>query len=55
MGNWFEFSFLDEICSKVDLVDLIGCEVQFKCGGQNFVVCCLFYEEKMFFFNVLFM
>lgn len=52
MGNRFEPSFLDEIRSKVDLVDLIGREVQLKRGGQNFVACCPFHEEKTPSFNV---
>ncbi|MGN7104854.1 DNA primase [Ralstonia holmesii] len=52
MGIRFEASFLDEIRSKVDLVDLIGREVQLKRAGQTFAACCPFHEEKTPSFNV---
>lgn len=45
-------SFLQELLSRVDIVDLIGKYVPLKRAGKSFVACCPFHKEKSPSFNV---
>ena len=38
--------FIDELLSKVDIVDIIDEQVPLKKGGANYMACCPFHKEK---------
>ncbi len=38
--------FIDDLLSKVDIVDIIDEQVPLKKGGQNYMACCPFHKEK---------
>ncbi|WP_434779216.1 DNA primase [Neisseria sp. Ec49-e6-T10] len=38
--------FIDELLSRVDIVDIIEQYVPLKRGGQNYMACCPFHKEK---------
>ena len=38
--------FVDDLLSRVDIVDVISAYVPLKKGGQNYVACCPFHKEK---------
>lgn len=44
--------FVDQLLSKVDIVDVIGRYVPLKRGGQNYFACCPFHKEKSPSFSV---
>jgi DNA primase len=39
-------SFIQELLSRVDVVDIVGKYVQLKKGGANFMGLCPFHGEK---------
>ena len=44
--------FIDELLSKVDIVDIIDEQVPLKKGGANYMACCPFHKEKTPSFSV---
>ena len=44
--------FIDELLSKVDIVDIIDEQVPLKKGGANYMACCPFHKEKSPSFSV---
>lgn len=38
--------FIDELLSRIDIVDVIDERVPLKKGGQNYLACCPFHKEK---------
>ncbi len=48
----FGEEFLDRIRGEVELVELIGRDLQLKKAGKNFLACCPFHEEKSASFTV---
>ncbi|MBR7059430.1 MAG: DNA primase [Neisseriaceae bacterium] len=38
--------FVDDLLSRIDIVDVISDYVPLKKGGQNYVACCPFHKEK---------
>ncbi|KLT72376.1 DNA primase [Neisseria arctica] len=44
--------FIDELLSKVDIVDIIDEHVPLKKGGANYMACCPFHKEKSPSFSV---
>ena len=44
--------FIDELLSKVDIVDIIDEQVPLKKGGANYMTCCPFHKEKTPSFSV---
>lgn len=44
--------FIDELLSKVDIVDIIDEQVSLKKGGANYMACCPFHKEKTPSFSV---
>ena len=38
--------FIDQLISRIDIVDVIGTRVQLKKAGQNYQACCPFHNEK---------
>lgn len=45
-------SFIQELLTRVDIVELIGRTVQLKKTGKNFMACCPFHKEKTPSFSV---
>lgn len=45
-------SFIKEVLSRIDIVDLIDERVKLKKAGNNYVACCPFHDEKTPSFNV---
>lgn len=45
--------FIDELLSKIDLVELIDAYVPLKKRGLNYLACCPFHQEKTPSFNVI--
>ncbi len=45
-------SFIQELLSRVDVVDIVGKYVQLKKGGANFMGLCPFHGEKSPSFSV---
>ena len=45
-------SFIQELLSRVDVVDIVGRYVQLKKGGANFMGLCPFHGEKSPSFSV---
>ncbi|MEK7879786.1 MAG: CHC2 zinc finger domain-containing protein, partial [candidate division NC10 bacterium] len=46
MAGGFSPTLLDEVRSRVDLVDLIGQTVNLKRSGENWKALCPFHAEK---------
>ena len=44
--------FIDELLTKVDIVDIIDEQVPLKKGGANYMACCPFHKEKSPSFSV---
>lgn len=44
--------FIDELVSRVDIVDVIGSRVPLKKAGREYVACCPFHDEKTPSFSV---
>lgn len=38
--------FVDQLLSRVDIIDVVGRYVPLKKGGQNYFACCPFHKEK---------
>lgn len=38
--------FIDQLVSRVDIIDIIGSRIQLKKAGQNYQACCPFHNEK---------
>ncbi len=38
--------FIDDLLTKVDIVDIIDEQIPLKKGGQNYMACCPFHKEK---------
>lgn len=49
---YFPNAWLDELCSRVDIVDIIGSYVPLKQKGRRFWACCPFHNEKTPSFSV---
>jgi DNA primase len=53
MAGRFNQAFLDDLLSRIDIVELIDARVPLKrSGGSNYVACCPFHNEKTPSFNV---
>ena len=39
-------SFIQELLSRIDVVDVIDKRIPLKKAGANFVACCPFHQEK---------
>ncbi len=39
-------SFIDELLSRVDLVEVVDKRVKLKKNGKNYSACCPFHNEK---------
>lgn len=53
MAGRFTQQFLDELLSRIDIVDLIDTRVPLKrSGGSNYVACCPFHDERTPSFSV---
>ena len=48
----FSKSFIDQVLSRVDLVDVVQSRVALKQAGRTFKACCPFHQEKTPSFNV---
>lgn len=46
-------SFIDELISRVDIVELIDGYIPLKKAGSNYTCCCPFHQEKTASFNVI--
>lgn len=46
--------FIDDLLVCIDIVEVVGSCVLLKCQGKEYVVCCLFYDECLVLFMVLF-
>lgn len=38
--------FIDNLLARIDIIDLIDAHVPLKKGGQNYLACCPFHQEK---------
>ena len=45
-------SFIDELVTRVDIVEVIDERVPLKKAGRDFVACCPFHDEKTPSFSV---
>lgn len=45
-------AFIDDLITRIDIVDLIDSYIPLKRTGRNFVACCPFHQEKSPSFNV---
>ena len=52
MNGLIPRQFIDELLTKIDIVDLIDSYVPLKKRGQNHLACCPFHQEKSPSFNV---
>jgi DNA primase len=52
MGARIPQDFLDQLLSRVDLVELIDARVRLRKAGQNYIACCPFHTEKTASFTV---
>ncbi|MBM4200607.1 MAG: DNA primase [Gammaproteobacteria bacterium] len=46
MAGRFTPQFLEDLLSRIDIIDLIDARVTLKSSGANFVACCPFHTEK---------
>ncbi len=46
MASRIPEQFIDQLVSRVDIVDVIGSRIQLKKAGQNYQACCPFHNEK---------
>ena len=46
MTGRFSPQFVEDLLSRVDIVDLIDSRISLKPSGANFVACCPFHSEK---------
>ena len=44
--------FIDELLSRVDIIDVINLHVSLKKSGSNYMACCPFHNEKTPSFSV---
>lgn len=52
MSGRFSQQFLDDVLSRVDIVDLVDSRIPLKRSGDNYKACCPFHTERTPSFNV---
>lgn len=52
MAGLIPKSFIDELITRTDIVELIGKRISLKKAGQNYTACCPFHNEKTPSFSV---
>jgi DNA primase len=53
MSGLIPQTFIDDILSRVDIIDVIGRRVRLKKSGRSYSACCPFHQEKTPSFNVI--
>lgn len=46
-------SFIEDLLSRVDIIDIIGTRIPLRKSGRNYMACCPFHQEKTASFSVV--
>src|SRR5690606_1057224 len=46
MSGLIPQQFIDDLSSRLDIVDILGARIRLKKSGANYTACCPFHDEK---------